>query len=98
MPRIAACALLLALASFVGGQPPPKPPVAADPPKKRPLTYADQDIWGSATGVTLSPDGRFVAYTLAVPNVAQWQGGKIVTVFPTEAKQDGVVIVDLARK
>jgi branched-chain amino acid transport system substrate-binding protein len=36
--------------------------------------------------------------TLAVPNVAQWQGGKIVTVFPTEAKQDGVTIVDLARK
>lgn len=49
------------------------------------------------TGYGVKFDANF-QNTLAVPNVAQWQGGKIVTVFPTEAKQDGVVIVDLARK
>ena len=59
MPRFAACAVLLALVG-VG--------FAADPPKKRPLTYADQDIWGSASGVTLSPDGKHVVYTASTPN------------------------------
>jgi len=38
---------------------------AEEPPKKRVLTHADQDIWNAASGVTLSPDGRFLAYTVA---------------------------------
>jgi dienelactone hydrolase len=41
---------------------------AQDPPKKRPLTHADYEIWGSATGMTLSPDGKFAAWTQTVPN------------------------------
>ncbi len=44
------------------------PLFAAEPPKKRPLTYADQDIWGSASVVALSPDGKYVVFTLSVPN------------------------------
>jgi dipeptidyl aminopeptidase/acylaminoacyl peptidase len=38
---------------------------AEEPPKKRVLTHADQDIWNTATGVSLSPDGKFLAYTVA---------------------------------
>ncbi|MBY0457607.1 MAG: hypothetical protein K2V38_09740, partial [Gemmataceae bacterium] len=34
----------------------------AQPPGKKSLTFADYDIWRSATGVTLSRDGQFVAY------------------------------------
>lgn len=41
---------------------------AQDPPKKRPLTHGDYDIWGSAAGFTLSPDGKFAAWTQSVPN------------------------------
>jgi len=36
--------------------------LAQDAPKKRVLTHADYDIWNAATGVTLSPNGLFVAY------------------------------------
>ncbi len=36
--------------------------VAQDTPTKRVLTHADYDIWNTATGVTLSPNGQFVAY------------------------------------
>ncbi|CAN5561302.1 hypothetical protein BH11PLA2_BH11PLA2_04550 [soil metagenome] len=32
---------------------------------KRPLTHADYDIWNNITGMTLSPDGKYVAYTLS---------------------------------
>ena len=41
---------------------------AQEPPKKRPLTHADYDLWGTATGVSLSPDGKFVASVQATPN------------------------------
>jgi len=57
----------------------------------------DKPVSSYETGYGVKFDENF-QNTLAVPNVAQWQGGKIVTVFPLEAKQDGVVIVDLARK
>lgn len=60
MPRLLplAAALLLVVPAF-----------AADPPKKRPLTYADQDIWSSLSGTpALSPDGKFVAYAQSTPN------------------------------
>ena len=50
VPRLLPLAVALIAAASVGGQPPPKPPVANDPPKKRPLTYADQDIWSSLSG------------------------------------------------
>ncbi len=59
MPRFAACGLLLAFAAVS---------FAADPPKKKVLTHADQDIWNTASGVTLSPDGKYVVFTLSVPN------------------------------
>jgi dienelactone hydrolase len=41
---------------------------AQDPPKKRPITHADYEIWGSVSGVTLSPNGQYVTYTQNVPN------------------------------
>ena len=40
-------------------------PLAAQPtPAKKALTHADYEIWRTATGVTLSKDGKYVAYTL----------------------------------
>lgn len=60
MPRFAACGLLLALAAVS---------LAADPPKKKVLTHADQDLWASLGGSpTLSPDGKFVAFTVNAAN------------------------------
>ena len=41
--------------------------LAAQAPKK-PVTHADYDIWNTASGTTLSPDGKFLAYTF-VPGV-----------------------------
>ncbi len=32
------------------------------PPEKRPLKHADYEIWNTATGMTLSPDGKWLAY------------------------------------
>ena len=40
---------------------------AQDTPKKRVLTHADYDIWNTATGVTLSPNGQFVVYVQTPP-------------------------------
>jgi dipeptidyl aminopeptidase/acylaminoacyl peptidase len=50
--------------------------VPADPPKKR-ITHADYEIWNTASGVTLSPDGRFLAYVVR----------------PMDGEADGTVIV-----
>ncbi len=55
MFRLALCAVALLLPALA----------AQEPPKKRVLTHADQDIWNTATGMTLSPDGKFLAYTVA---------------------------------
>ena len=30
---------------------------------KKPVTHADYEVWNDAKGVTLSPDGKFLAYT-----------------------------------
>src|ERR1044072_6072189 len=39
---------------------------SAEPaPPKKVLTHADYDAWRTATGMTLSPDGKYVAYTVA---------------------------------
>lgn len=48
----------------------------ADPPKKR-ITHADYEIWNTATGVTLSPDGKFLAYVVR----------------PMDGEADGTVII-----
>ena len=32
---------------------------------KKVLTHADYDAWKNSTGVTLSPDGKYVAYTVS---------------------------------
>ncbi|MGQ0704215.1 MAG: prolyl oligopeptidase family serine peptidase, partial [Gemmatimonadales bacterium] len=42
--------------------------LAQGPSAKRPLTQADWDRWRSITGASLSPDGRWAAYTL-IPQV-----------------------------
>src|SRR5262245_52806438 len=47
--------LLVASANTLSAQ-----PAAAE--KKKVLTFADYDIWRTASGVTLSRDGQYVAY------------------------------------
>ena len=47
-------------------------PVGADPPtpvKKKILTFADYDIWRATGGVTLSRDGKYIAYHVGAPGV-----------------------------
>ena len=48
--------LLFAIADRTSAQP---------PQQKKVLTHADYDAWRSATGVTLSPDGKYLAYTVS---------------------------------
>ena len=43
--------------------------VAQPVPAKKVLSLADQDIWATANGLSLSPDGKFVAYLHNVPNL-----------------------------
>ncbi|HYV39569.1 MAG TPA: hypothetical protein VE988_28030, partial [Gemmataceae bacterium] len=43
----------------------PKTPEVID--NKRPLTHKDYDIWNTIQTPLISPDGKFVAYTLASP-------------------------------
>jgi branched-chain amino acid transport system substrate-binding protein len=50
-----------------------------------------------ATGFGLKFDAQF-QNTRAFPTVVQWQSGKIVTVFPKEATQPNVKLVNLPRK
>ena len=40
---------------------------AQDAPQKKVLTHADYDIWNAAMGVSLSPNGQFVAYVQNPP-------------------------------
>ncbi len=56
--RLPVLPVLLALSAMVLG---PMPAAAQAP---RPLTQADFDQWKSIAGTALSPDGRWVAYTL----------------------------------
>lgn len=72
LPRaVAALALfglMAASVSQVSAQPADKTgegsgePVGGSPNKKQVLMYADYDIWRTASGVTLSHDGKYVAY------------------------------------
>lgn len=69
---------------------------------KRPLSHADYDIWNSITGMTLSPDGKWICYTQSakgdatfiVKNIASGQelkfarGGVAKTTEATEPKGD----------
>jgi len=55
---------ILLLAQFAPGQPAPAK-AAAD---KRPLTHNNYDSWRTIQSPLLSPNGRFVAYTLATPD------------------------------
>ncbi|MGL4421119.1 MAG: hypothetical protein ACRCZF_10675, partial [Gemmataceae bacterium] len=41
--------------------------VAAQAPPKRPLKHSDYEIWNTATGMTLSRDGHWIAYVLNPP-------------------------------
>lgn len=40
------------------------PDLRGQSPEKRPLTHRDYDIWNTASGMTLSKDGRWLAYSL----------------------------------
>ncbi|QJX00087.1 Acylamino-acid-releasing enzyme [Frigoriglobus tundricola] len=44
-------------------------PVGGSPHKKKVLTYADYDIWRTTSAVTLSHDGKYVAYLIGAENV-----------------------------
>jgi dipeptidyl aminopeptidase/acylaminoacyl peptidase len=55
-------------------------PLAAQQAAQRPLTVADFDQWRSVQGETLSPDGRWAAYSL-VPQVGE--GEVVVRALPS---------------
>jgi branched-chain amino acid transport system substrate-binding protein len=57
----------------------------------------DKPAKSYATGFGVKFDGQF-QNTRAVPTVVQWQSGKIVTVYPKEAAQPNVKLVNLPRK
>ncbi|MDB5308433.1 MAG: ptpA 10 [Gemmataceae bacterium] len=58
--RAATGAALLALLALAADR-----LAAQPPPPKRVLTHADYDVWRSASGMTLSRDGTYAAYTVA---------------------------------
>ncbi|MFM8271382.1 MAG: prolyl oligopeptidase family serine peptidase [Gemmata sp.] len=64
LPRVLAAVglfgLLVATAGPLSAQPAPA--------NKKVLTFADYDIWRTASGVTLSRDGKFVAYMVGAEN------------------------------
>jgi branched-chain amino acid transport system substrate-binding protein len=57
----------------------------------------DKPAKSYATGFGVKFDAQF-QNTRAFPTVVQWQSGKIVTVFPKEAAQPNVKLVNLPRK
>ena len=57
----------------------------------------DKPAKSYATGFGAKFDAQF-QNTRAFPTVVQWQGGKIVTVYPKEAAQPNVKLVNLPRK
>ena len=58
--RATAAAVLVGLLLLTAGR------TSAQPPsQKKVLTHADYDAWNGAAGVTLSPDGKYLAYTLS---------------------------------
>jgi branched-chain amino acid transport system substrate-binding protein len=57
----------------------------------------DKSAKSYATGFGAKFDAQF-QNTRAFPTVVQWQGGKIVTVYPKEAAQPNVKLVNLPRK
>jgi dipeptidyl aminopeptidase/acylaminoacyl peptidase len=59
--RLAAAAGLLVLLVAVSG---PLTAQAPPPPAKKVLTFADCDGWPTATGMSLSRDGKYIAYNL----------------------------------
>ena len=56
LAALALFAMLLGIADRTAAQP---------LQRKKILTHADYDAWRSATGVTLSPDGKYLAYTVS---------------------------------
>ena len=57
----------------------------------------DKPLSSYATGYGVKFDETF-QNTRAAPTVKQWQGGKVVTVFPTAAAAEGSKLVNLPRK
>jgi branched-chain amino acid transport system substrate-binding protein len=57
----------------------------------------DKPAKSYATGFGAKFDAQF-QNTRAFPTVVQWQGGKIVTVYPKEAAQPNIKLVNLPRK
>ncbi|NUO64886.1 MAG: S9 family peptidase [Gemmatimonadaceae bacterium] len=58
-------------------------PLAAQQPGKRVLTQADWDVWKSIVGTTVSPDGKWIAYSIA-PQVGD---GELVVRATTSATE-----------
>ena len=57
----------------------------------------DKPAKSYATGFGAKFDAKF-QNTRAFPTLVQWQSGKVVTVFPTDAALPGVKLVGLKRK
>lgn len=60
LPRAVAALALFGLIVASAG------PLSAQPTQKKVLTFKDYDIWRSAGGVSLSRDGRYIAYLVGV--------------------------------
>src|SRR5579883_1352091 len=60
LPRTVATLALFGLIVASAG------PLSAQPAQKKVLTFKDYDIWRSASAVTLSRDGRYIAYLVGV--------------------------------
>lgn len=80
--RATALATLIALLAVAASRSPAQPP-----PAKKVLTHADYDAWRTASGMTLSRDGSYIAYTL-LPIGGPGDGEVIVRHLPSgkEAK------------
>jgi branched-chain amino acid transport system substrate-binding protein len=71
---------------------------SAEPDKVRAAAQKMDKPFGSyPTGFGVKFDDK-MQNTRANPTIVQWQGGKAVTVFPKEAVQGGVKLVNLPRK
>jgi branched-chain amino acid transport system substrate-binding protein len=90
-----------AMAAYVGAQILLETIAAAGSTQVRAVRAAasrmDRPLSSYATGFGVKFDAKF-QNTRAFPTVAQWQDGRMVTVFPTEAVAEGARLVDPRRR
>ena len=65
LPRAVAALALFGLLAASATTLSAQPAAEKKAEKKKVLSFADYDVWRTATGVTLSRDGQYVAYVVA---------------------------------